>query len=120
MSSTGWRPLPAREGVWWVINDHTGEFHRPQPCNYGPRGRAVAYRSLANAQRKADELNGVDSMVPGTARPRTHRSVDFVRGRPFTTNHHHPVRWHTLSAHFARFTAERRPYSRVYDALHKH
>lgn len=57
MTSTGWRPLPAREGVWWLINDHTGEFHRTQPCNYGPRGRAVAYRSLAGAQRKANELN---------------------------------------------------------------
>lgn len=55
---------------WWGPENYGGRFyvarhlaagqvvyHRSKPCNYGPRGRIVTYRTIEAAQRKADALN---------------------------------------------------------------
>lgn len=55
-----WRPTRSGTGdepfVLWRVVAGVSEYYRTAPCNYGPRGRIIAY-SLPGAERKARELN---------------------------------------------------------------
>lgn len=46
----------ARPFVVWRVVDGKTEYHRTEPCNFGPCGRIIRYTYEA-AHKKAQELN---------------------------------------------------------------
>ena len=48
-----------RGRTWCVTRVKQGvlEYLKTAPCNYGPRGRIITFRSESAAQRRADALN---------------------------------------------------------------